>query len=109
MADWLHNFLLAWIPLFVALNPPGKVPMFLGMTQHVDSAQRRRLAHQAIATAAAVAVGFMFLGSLIFGALSITVADFQIAGGLILLILASRDLIAVREAHTATAEDFGVV
>ncbi len=109
VTDWLHNFLLAWIPLFVALNPPGKVPMFLGMTQHVDSAQRHRLAHQAIATAAVVAVGFMFLGSLVFNALNITVADFQIAGGLILLILASRDLVVGAEAQVATTEDFGVV
>ena len=109
MADWLHNFLLAWIPLFVALNPPGKIPMFLGMTQHVDSARRRRLAHQAIVTAALVAVGFMFLGSLVFSALNITVADFQVAGGLILLILAGRDLVGGNEAQTVTAEDFGVV
>jgi multiple antibiotic resistance protein len=109
MTHFIEQFLLAWIPLFVALNPPGKVPMFLGMTQHVDSARRRRLAHQAIATAALVAVGFMFLGSLVFRALSITVADFQIAGGLILLILASRDLVGGREAHPATGEDLGVV
>ena len=63
-----------------------------------------------ILTALCVAVGFIFLGKIIFNALSITVADFQVAGGLILLGLAGRELLGVG-AHDRRSgdEEFGVV
>jgi multiple antibiotic resistance protein len=53
---------------------------------------------------------FLFLGQTIFTALGITVHDFQIAGGLILFILAARDLIhSAAEEPPKLADDFGVV
>ena len=109
MMTWLTNFGLAFIPLFVAIDPIGVVPLFLGMTQGIDTARRQRVVHQATWTAAIVAVGFMFLGKLIFRALGITVPDFQIAGGLILLAFAAHDLLGATPATAKLAEDVGVV
>ena len=80
-------FLLAFIPLFVAVDPIGLTSIFVGMTRDSVPERRSRLAGQATFTAALVAVGFVFLGKFIFQALGITVADFQVAGGLILLVL----------------------
>jgi multiple antibiotic resistance protein len=54
-------------------------------------------------------VGFLFLGQLLFSALGITVADFQIAGGLILLALAGQDLLASDQRSRVAGRDFGVV
>ena len=52
----------------------------------------------------------MFLGQSIFTAIGITTSDFQIAGGLILFILAARDLVhSAAEEPAKLAEDFGVV
>jgi multiple antibiotic resistance protein len=109
MIELSKTLLLAWIPLFVALDPVGIVPVFLGMTAGVEQSRRYRIMHQAIWTAAIVAVGFMFLGKLIFAALGISVGDFKVAGGLILLALAARDLLRTGPSAAPLSEDFGVV
>ncbi|MDX9972002.1 MAG: MarC family protein [FCB group bacterium] len=106
---WTSEFLKAWIPLFVALDPPGAAPLFLGLTQGLEPAERRRVANQATVTAALVAVGFLFLGELTLRALGITLADFQVAGGLILLGLAYRDLLTSVDATPVRHVDVGVV
>ncbi len=109
MIDWLSKLLLAWIPLFVAIDPVGVVPLFLGVTKEITRERRQRLAHQATWTALAVTVGFMVLGRMVFAALGITIADFQIAGGLILLVLAARDLVGSDLLPSGPADDLGVV
>jgi multiple antibiotic resistance protein len=106
---WFAEFLKAWIPLFVALDPPGAAPLFLGLTQGIAAPERRRIANQATMTAALVALGFVFLGELTLRALGITLADFQVAGGLILLGLAYRDLLGSLDTAPARREDIGVV
>jgi multiple antibiotic resistance protein len=110
VTEVLRKFALAFIPLFVAIDPIGLAAIFLAMGQDVPPAKRRRIAQQATWTGGGVALLFLFLGQSIFTALGITVHDFQIAGGLILFILASRDLIqpAVEE-PLKLADDFGVV
>lgn len=109
MVDFLERLLLAFIPLFVAIDPVGLVPLYLGMTESVAADERRRIARLATITAAIVAVGFVFLGRFIFSALGITVADFQIAGGLILFILAASELLFPTKRNQAVPEDFGIV
>jgi len=106
---WLKQLLFAGIPLFVAIDPIGLVPLFLGMTEGIDHARRRRISHQALATAAVVLVGFMFLGKFTFRVVGITVGDFKIAGGLILFVLASRDLVRTNGGPQVLPEDFGIV
>lgn len=109
MPEWCNNLLLAFIPLFVAIDPVGVIPLFFGISQGIDATRKRRIVNQATWTAAIVAVGFMFLGKWIFRALSITVPDFQVAGGLILLGLAAHDLLGVGPGMAQVNEDFGVV
>lgn len=109
MPEWLDKLLLAFIPLFVAIDPIGVVPVFWGLSQGVDATRKRKIVNQATWTAAIVAVGFMFLGKSIFRALGITVADFQVAGGLILLGLATGDLLGRGQTIAQSNEDFGVV
>ncbi len=110
MADFLTRFLQAFIPLFVALDPIGLAAIFLSLGAGVPPARRRRIGRQAVATGGLVALAFLFLGQGIFAAVGISVGDFQIAGGLILFILAARDLLQPFAAATPTPdEDFGVV
>lgn len=110
MADLPSRFLQAFIPLFVALDPIGLAAIFLSLGGGVPVARRRRIAHQAVITGGLVALAFLFLGRGIFAAVGITVGDFQVAGGLILFILAGRDLLQPFAAAPADVpEDFGVV
>ncbi len=110
MPGWLSSFLQAFIPLFVAIDPIGLAAIFLALGKNASPALRRRIAHQATWTGGGVALLFLFLGASIFAALGISVHDFQIAGGLILFILAARDIVqsSVQD-NTPPAEDFGVV
>ena len=109
MTHFIEQFLLAWIPLFVAMDPVGLVPMFLAMTRGVLPDHARRITWQATITAGLVGVGFMFGGKLVFRALGISVADFEIAGGLILLVIAGREMVAPRPEPPSLEDDIGVV
>jgi multiple antibiotic resistance protein len=109
MMEWLSKFLLAFIPLFVAIDPIGLAAIFLGLGQNVDQAQRQRIASQATWTGGLVALGFLFLGQSVFRAVGISVSDFQVAGGLILFILAARDLTQSAAEPEKLPPDFGVV
>jgi len=105
-----EQFLKAFIPLFVAIDPIGLAAIFLSLGQGVPPDQRRRIAKQATWTGGGVALLFLFLGQSIFAAVGITTSDFQIAGGLILFILAARDLVqSAAEEPAKLADDFGVV
>jgi multiple antibiotic resistance protein len=105
-----ENFLKAFIPLFVAIDPIGLAAVFLAMGTGVPAERRKKIATQATWTGGLVALLFLFLGQTIFAALGITVSDFQIAGGLILFIIAARDLAqSAAEAPAKLADDFGVV
>jgi len=105
----IHKFFVAFIPIFVAIDAIGLVAVFMGLAGSASREERRRQGFIGIFTALCVGVGFMFLGKIIFVALGITVADFQVAGGLILLGLAGRELLNVGPADREATNDFGVV
>lgn len=109
MKDFVVKFVIAFVPLFVAIDAIGMVAIFIGLGAHVDEKRRQQQALVGIGTALAISVGFVFLGKLIFKALGITVADFQVAGGLLLLTFAVRDLLDMGADKGPTTEDFGVV
>jgi multiple antibiotic resistance protein len=105
----IQRFLLAFIPVFVAIDPLGLVAIFMGLGTSASHEHRQRQAFLGIVTGLLVAIGFIFLGKIIFAALGITVADFQVAGGLILLLLAVRELVGVGPHDRGGSDEFGVV
>jgi multiple antibiotic resistance protein len=110
MGDLIPRLLQAFIPLFVALDPIGLAAIFIALGAGVPEARKRRIARQGVVTGGLVSLVFLFLGQGIFAAVGITVGDFQIAGGLILFILAARDLLQpIAAAPLEVPEDFGVV
>ncbi len=88
----MQSFLLAFIPLFVAIDPVGVLPMFVGLTEGYSIGERRRLALHATLTAFFVGTSFGLIGHYIFTFLGITPADFKIAGGLLLMIFSIREM-----------------
>src|SRR5215213_3893776 len=105
----MNDFLRVFIPLFVAIDPLGLVPVFLSVTDGMDAARRRRTSFEAVTSASVICIGFMFLGDAIFRFLGITVNDFRIAGGVILLVLAVIDLLIVGKPALNPEEMVGVV
>src|SRR5438876_10732061 len=97
----IHKFFVAFIPIFVAIDPIGLVAMFMGLAGNAPREHRHREGLIGIFTAPCVSLGFVFLGKIIFTALGITVADFQLAAGLIFLGLAGRDSLTISLADRA--------
>jgi multiple antibiotic resistance protein len=78
----------AFITLFVIIDPPGIVPVFLGLTRGYPERQRTRLAWQASVVAFAVIVVFAVFGQTLLSYLGISVPALMLAGGLLLLLVA---------------------
>jgi multiple antibiotic resistance protein len=85
--DW-RLFGSVFVTLVVIMDPPGIVPIFLGLTHKRGPAQMHRLALQATLTALGVIVGFALFGQAILDYLHVSVPALQASGGLLLLIVA---------------------
>jgi len=85
------------------------VPVYFAMTRGLSAAERQGVLRQSIIVAAAVSIAFALIGRAIFRVLGITVTDFQIAGGLILVVLAVLDLVAREPRPIGDVSDVGVV
>lgn len=105
----LRTFFEVFIPLFVAIDAFGLVPLFLAVTRGMTEEQRRRVTFQAVGTALVISVVFMFTGREIFRFLSITENDFRIAGGLLLLVLAVLDIVGTGRPSVHEPEIVGIV
>jgi multiple antibiotic resistance protein len=112
MMEIIRELALTFVPLFFAMDAVGNLPIFLALTQEVGATRRRQTVNLATLTALGVGLGFVAVGKAIFSLLGIEVADFLMAGGIILLILAIRYLITgkiVENQDLSASETVGVV
>ena len=86
-------FLLCFVPLFVAVDAPGILPIFISLTEGLSISQKRKVLIQSLITASAVAMAFLAIGPTVLTALNITVSDFMVAGGILLLVISLSDLL----------------
>lgn len=105
----MQNFLLAFIPIFVAVDAFGVLPIFVSLTADFKRREKLRIIRQSIGTALILAVSFIFLGKLIFLFLGISIADFMIAGGLILFCIAVMDILRPGKHHRIPPQEIGAV
>ena len=83
---------LTFVPLFVAMDSVGVLPILFSLTREMKTRERSRTVRLAMLTALGLGLGFIAIGKAIFLFLGIEVADFLVAGGLILLVLSVKDL-----------------
>ena len=81
-------FAEVFITLFVIMDPPGTVPIFLGLTGAMTGRQRNRAARQAILVAFGVIVSFALFGQQLLSYMHISLPALQASGGLLLLLVA---------------------
>jgi multiple antibiotic resistance protein len=77
-----------FITLFVIMDPPGTVPIFLGLTGTMTRQQRNRAARQAIFVAFGVVLAFAVFGQSLLSYMHISLPALQASGGLLLLLVA---------------------
>lgn len=90
MSDVIHLrlFTEVFITLFVIMDPPGTVPIFLGLTSAMTHKQRNHAARTAIFVAAGVIVSFALFGQQLLSYMHISLPALQASGGLLLLLIA---------------------
>src|ERR1700749_1959211 len=110
--------LLALSSIFFLVDPFAALPTFLAITEGQDSKRRLRTARRASLTAWIVLSIFAFIGQYIFRLFGISLPAFEIAGGVILLLIGLDMLEAKRSptqessaeaAEAALKEDAGIV
>jgi multiple antibiotic resistance protein len=105
----MKQFLLAFIPIFVAMDALGILPLYISFTEHLSKREKHRIVNQSIITAFVIGVIFLFLGRWIFKILGVLVSDFKIAGGLVLLVIALRDILSYEKGVRLSKETMGAV
>ncbi len=109
---------LALSSIFFLVDPFAAIPSFLAITESADPARRKRMARKGALTCFIVLTSFAVGGQLIFRLFGITLPAFEIAGGMILLLIGLDMLQAKRsltqetrgDAEEATEkEDAGIV
>jgi multiple antibiotic resistance protein len=111
MDNLFQSFLLSFIPIFVAVDAIGNVPIFVSLVEGVRGEKRRKIIRDAVTTATAMSIIFMIAGKYILRLLGITISDFQVAGGAFLFIIAVRLLFPGAEKKfnlTGGDKDMGV-
>jgi multiple antibiotic resistance protein len=103
------TFLLSFIPLFVAIDVIGAVPLFISLTNDIEMPKRKRLITDSTLTALIIAVIFLLGGKMIFNYLGITENDFRVGGGILLLILSVVDLVFSSDKPKKPDTTIGVV
>ncbi|MEE9910990.1 MAG: MarC family protein [Deltaproteobacteria bacterium] len=90
----MKSFWLCFVPLFVAVDAIGLLPLFINLTGGMEKKLIRKIILQSMITALAVALVFIAVGTGIFKLLNISVADFMIAGGTLLFGISIRDILS---------------
>ena len=84
----MSSLVQVFIMLFVIMDPPGCIPIFMALTKDVSKEERERELNHAVAVASILLLLFAFLGKLVLDVLGITLNSFMIAGGILLLFIA---------------------
>jgi multiple antibiotic resistance protein len=92
----------AFVTLFVIIDPPGIVPIFLGLTRGRSVRTKRKLAWQAAVVAFAVIVAFALFGRAILSYTGVELPALQGAGGLLLLLVSLELLTGHSQEPTST-------
>ena len=99
----------AFIPLFVAFDAVGLLPLFWALAHQLKAPQRRQAVSEAVVTALVVTVGFLLISRFIFALMGLELADVMVAGGAILVVLCLRDLLLPEEPPKGNHTSPGIV
>ncbi|MGA1329885.1 MAG: MarC family protein [Candidatus Nanopelagicales bacterium] len=100
-------FVTVFVTLLVIMDPPGTMPVFMGLVSNQPPDRQRKLARQAVLTAFSVIVVFAVFGDQILGFLKISLPALQASGGLLLLLVAL-ELLTGKDSEPTKVSDVSV-
>jgi multiple antibiotic resistance protein len=105
----LKNIVLSFIPIFVAVDAVGVLPIYISLTYSLNKGERIKIIFGSVITATLLTIGFIFIGKFIFNLMGITVNDFMIAGGAILFCISIIGIIDPDKKAGSVTSGFAVV
>lgn len=110
MSELLKNWMMIFIPLFVAIDIIGMVPLFLSLTQGLEDKEKSKAINVSVLAALGIGLIFIFAGQKIFDVIGITENDFRVGGGILLALIALSDLLVPgSEERRKTTSDIAIV
>ena len=107
--DLVSELAKAIIALFIIVDPLGNIPIFVGLTENVPEAQRKKVYNTAVIVGTILLLVFAFTGEYILKIFGLSIYSFEIAGGILLLIIAIRILISGTHEDVESPESLGAV
>lgn len=89
MNELIAVLLPAFVSLFVVIDPPGMMPVFMVLTEGTSRAYKRAMALRTVVIAGVVLAIFAFVGNEILNLFGISLAAFKIASGIMLFLIAT--------------------
>ena len=86
--DYLNYFITAFTTIFVIVDPPGNIPMFIALTESLDHELRERVSKRATLIGATLLIVLAISGGLLLKVFGITIDGLRIAGGILLFAVA---------------------
>ncbi|OGV64942.1 MAG: hypothetical protein A3K19_10530 [Lentisphaerae bacterium RIFOXYB12_FULL_65_16] len=105
----MTTFWLCFVPLFVAVDVIGTLPLFVGLTEGLPDERVRKVVVQSVITAMIAALLFVLVGPAFLSSVGITVADFMIAGGILLLVFSIGDMHSTAKPQQVDVDSLGIV
>jgi multiple antibiotic resistance protein len=102
---WLKSF----IQLAIAVDVPGTLTIYLAAVAGLEVQKRRALIIQSLVWAAMIGMAFFVAGQAVLRLLNITIPDFQVAGGILLVALSLQDLLTAQKPHRPVETTAGIV
>ena len=99
-----HSFLSAVILLLLVLDPLGSLPVFIPIMRDVPPERRTRVAVREVLIAFAVLLAFMFFGDAFLRVMRLSERSLEVAGGVILLMVAIRMIFSHEDGVYGTPE-----
>ena len=105
---FLYSLFLAVVPILIAMDILGLLPIYISLVSECEQQQKKKILRDSIFTAAILSIGFIFAGKGLLVLLGVGIPDFQIAGGLILLIMAILDLLVEEKSRRKPGNSPGI-
>jgi multiple antibiotic resistance protein len=109
--SFLFDLAKAIIVLFIIVDPFGSIPIFIGLTESMTENAKRKVFNVACLVGFVLLLVFSILGQTIFSIFGVDISSFEVAGGILLLIISIRILVSGSTGHDGeqSPESLGAV